>query len=75
MPASPASAADCRDYRDLSFVGYRRREASGVADVLVAHEYINVLAQLTLFIEDAIAHAGVKIPQGGKRVGNRSLRY
>src|SRR5579872_2223575 len=58
--SSAANSAAYRwDNRDLSLVRHRCCEASGVANVLLANENVDVLAHLTLLIEDSIAHAGV----------------
>lgn len=66
------STADGRNNPNLRFFHDGRREAADVADVLVAHEDVDVLADLTLFVNKAVLYAGVERPKSGQSVCDSS---
>ena len=51
-------------------IGHARGESAGVADVLIAHEDVDVLADLILLIEYSIPDPRIGIPKCGKCFGN-----
>src|SRR5690242_8851439 len=57
------SAADGRDDRDLGAVLQGRLQAAGIAGVFVADEDVDVLADLSLLGNDAVADRRILFPQ------------
>lgn len=68
-----SSAADGGDDRDLGGFQQLSGEASGVADVFVADEDVDVLAHLALLVDDAIANAWVNRPESDQGIRDGSV--
>lgn len=58
-----SSAADGGNNRNIRTCRNASRQPSGVANVFVTDENVDVLAHLALLGDDAIAEAGMKLPQ------------
>jgi hypothetical protein len=68
--AGTSSAADGGDDGDFQSFVDGGGEAAGVADIFVSEEDVDVLADLALFVDDAVADAGIERPERGERVGD-----
>ena len=64
-----SAAADGWDDGDFAVGGEERGEAAGIANVFVADEDVDVLADLALLGDDAVANAGVERVKGRQRIG------
>jgi hypothetical protein len=60
-----SSAADGGDDGNLESFLDGSGEAAGVADIFVSDEDVDVLADLALFVDDAVAGAGMEPPELG----------
>jgi hypothetical protein len=64
------SAADGGD--DGNFISFANGsgEAAGVTDIFAADEDVDVLADLALFVDDAVTDAGMERPERGQGIGD-----
>ena len=65
---TPATAY-CGHDGDLRAIRYARRESAGVADILIANEDVDVLADLILLVEYSIPDSRIGIPKCKKCLG------
>lgn len=72
VPEQLLPAAHCWDDGNLRIFGHARRESAGVADVLIADEDVDVLADLILLVEYSIPDSRIGIPKCGKCFGYSS---
>jgi|SRR5438270_5596345 hypothetical protein len=70
VPQYSVAAAHCGHDGDLRTIRHARHESAGVADVLIAYEDVDVLADLILLIEYSIPDPRIGIPKCGKCFGN-----
>jgi hypothetical protein len=68
--AAMSSAADGGDDGNFESFADDSGEAAGVADIFVSDEDVDVLADLALFVDDAVADTGMERPERGERVGD-----
>jgi len=59
-----SAAADGGNDRNIRARGDTAGQPTGIANVFVADENVDVLAHLALLVEDAIAQAGMELPKG-----------
>ena len=64
-PRHASSAADCGNDGNFESFADGSGEAAGVADIFVSDEDVDVLADLALFVDDAVADAGMERPERG----------
>jgi hypothetical protein len=62
---SMSSAADGGDDGDFQSFADGSGEAAGVTNIFVSDEDVDVLADLALFVDDAVTDAGIKRPERG----------
>ena len=60
-----SSAADGGDDGNFESFAEGSGEAAGVADIFVSDEDVDVLADLALFVDNAVADAGMERPERG----------
>jgi hypothetical protein len=60
-----SSSADGGDDGNFESFADGSGEAAGVADIFVSDEDVDVLADLALFVDDAVASAGMEPPELG----------
>jgi hypothetical protein len=60
-----STAADGGDDGNFESFADGSGEAAGVADIFVSDEDVDVLADLALFVHDAVADAGMEPPELG----------
>jgi len=71
-PKESIPATDRGDDGNEGWIGHERRQSARVADILVAYKDIDVLADLALFVHDAIADSRTGSPKRRQCVGDSS---
>lgn len=74
QPTLDLAAADIGNDGDFSGREQRRGEAASVADGFVADEYVDVLANVAVFRENAIAQAGMFLPESFESIAKHWVR-